>query len=130
MAPMNKMLQTAIAVAALAAAFEIAPAQGEAESANYDPHYIVGAVTVNKHALTVTASSHNVTYGDAAPTVTPSYSGDPNFNGQYPGAGQGEIFELVAVPEPACGAIVVLAIGLCWVTVRRAKVPAFAVQFN
>ena len=34
-----------------------------------------GSVTVNKKGLTITASSHTVTYGDAAPTVTPSFAG-------------------------------------------------------
>ncbi|MBK6590660.1 MAG: Ig-like domain repeat protein [Acidobacteria bacterium] len=44
-------------------------------SGNYDFAPTNGTVTVNKAALTVTASSHTVTFGDAAPTVTPSYSG-------------------------------------------------------
>ena len=42
---------------------------------NYEISYTNGSVTVNKKGLTVTASSHAVTYGDAAPTITASYSG-------------------------------------------------------
>src|SRR6185436_21179202 len=42
---------------------------------NYDFSYINGSVTVNKALLQVTASSHTVTYGDAASLVTPGYSG-------------------------------------------------------
>jgi MBG domain (YGX type)/Galactose oxidase, central domain len=46
-----------------------------AVSINYAPSYVNGTVTVNKAALTITASSHTVTYGDAAPTVTPAFAG-------------------------------------------------------
>jgi hypothetical protein len=45
-----------------------------AVAANYSFTYSPGAITINRKGLTVTASSHTVTYGDATPTVTPSYS--------------------------------------------------------
>lgn len=44
-------------------------------SDNYEFSYVGGTVSVARAAVTVTASSHNVTFGDAVPTVTPSYSG-------------------------------------------------------
>src|SRR6185437_1844470 len=44
-------------------------------SNNYSFSYVGGAVTVNKAALQVTASSPTVTYGDAVPAITPGYSG-------------------------------------------------------
>ena len=44
-------------------------------SNNYDFTYVSGSVTVSTAQLNVTASSHNVTYGDAAPAVTPAYAG-------------------------------------------------------
>jgi hypothetical protein len=45
-------------------------------AANYVFDVTATAVfTVNKAQLTITASSHNVTYGDAAPAVSPGYSG-------------------------------------------------------
>jgi hypothetical protein len=43
--------------------------------ANYNITYVNGALTVNKASLTITASSHTVTFGDAVPTITPSYTG-------------------------------------------------------
>ena len=46
-----------------------------AAAANYVISYVNGTLTVNKKALTITASSHTVTYGEAAPTVTPSFAG-------------------------------------------------------
>ena len=46
-----------------------------AVSTNYAPSYVNGTVTVNKKSLTIMASSHTVTYGDAAPIVTPSFAG-------------------------------------------------------
>ena len=46
-----------------------------AAAANYEISYVNGTVTVNKAALTITASSHTVTYGEAAPTVTASFAG-------------------------------------------------------
>ena len=46
-----------------------------AAAANYEISTVTGTVTVNKAALTITASSHTVTYGEAAPTVTPSFAG-------------------------------------------------------
>ena len=45
---------------------------------NYSFSYVAGAVSVDKATLTVTASSHTVTYGDDVPTITPSYSGFVN----------------------------------------------------
>jgi hypothetical protein len=58
--------------------------------------------------------SHIVSYGeDTAGNVYivdfGGVAGDPNFNGQYPGAGQGEIFELVPLPEPAAILIFAMA---------------------
>jgi hypothetical protein len=43
--------------------------------ANYAITYVNGTLTVNKASLTITASSHTVTFGDAVPTITPSYAG-------------------------------------------------------
>ena len=43
--------------------------------ANYNITYVNGTLTVNKAPLTITASSHTVTFGDAVPTITPSYDG-------------------------------------------------------
>jgi glucose/arabinose dehydrogenase len=40
------------------------------------------------------------------------FAGDTNFNGQYPGAGQGEIFMLVPVPEPGSAGILLLFAGM------------------
>lgn len=56
------------------------------------------------------------------------FAGDPNFNGQYPGAGQGEIFELVPVPEPA-SAVAVLSTLLC-VARHRQESPRFTSKDN
>ena len=42
---------------------------------NYNITYVNGTLTVNKASLTITASSHTVTFGDAVPTITPSYTG-------------------------------------------------------
>jgi hypothetical protein len=50
-------------------------------AANYQFTYTSGAITISKRALTVTASSHGVDYGDAAPSPTPSYSGWVNSQG-------------------------------------------------
>ena len=47
-----------------------------ASALNYQFSYVPGTVTVNKKQVTITATSHTVTYGDAKPTVTPySYTG-------------------------------------------------------
>ena len=47
-----------------------------ATALNYQFTYVPGSVTVNKKQLTVTATSHTVTYGDPKPAVTPySYTG-------------------------------------------------------
>ena len=42
---------------------------------NYDISYVNGALTLNKASLTITASSHTVTFNDPVPTITPSYTG-------------------------------------------------------
>ena len=42
---------------------------------NYDISYVNGTLTVNKASLTITASSHTVTFNDPVPTITPSYTG-------------------------------------------------------
>lgn len=49
-----------------------------ADATNYAFLYITGAITIQKRSMTVTASSSSLTYGDAAPTITPSYSGFVN----------------------------------------------------
>ena len=46
--------------------------------ANYDITFITGTFTINKAALTVTANSENITYGDDKPTFSVSYSGFVN----------------------------------------------------
>ncbi|MEA1671883.1 MBG domain-containing protein [Nitrospirillum sp. BR 11163] len=50
---------------------------GGLTSANYDISYVAGTLTVNKAALTVTATNATVTYGQA-PTLGASYSGFVN----------------------------------------------------
>ncbi|MFM8611352.1 MAG: MBG domain-containing protein, partial [Actinomycetota bacterium] len=45
-----------------------------AVAANYSFSYTSGAVTVQQRSIVITASSPSVTYGDAVPTVTPSYT--------------------------------------------------------
>ena len=42
---------------------------------NYDISYVNGTLTVDKASLTITASSHTVTFNDPVPTITPSYTG-------------------------------------------------------
>jgi hypothetical protein len=42
---------------------------------NYSISYVNGVLTVNKASLTITASSHTITFGDAVPTITASYTG-------------------------------------------------------
>jgi hypothetical protein len=42
---------------------------------DYDIDYATGTLSVDKKVLTVTASDETMTYGDDAPTVSPSYSG-------------------------------------------------------
>jgi hypothetical protein len=49
-----------------------------AASDDYSFTYVDGSVTIAKKTLTVTASSHSVTYGDAVPVVSASYSGFVN----------------------------------------------------
>jgi hypothetical protein len=57
---------------------------------DYSFSYTAGAVTVGRKGVTVTASSPSVTYGDAVPTITPSYLGWVN--------GQDETTVLTTVP--------------------------------
>ena len=45
---------------------------------NYDITFTNGTFTINKAALTVTANSENITYGDDKPTFSVSYSGFVN----------------------------------------------------
>lgn len=45
---------------------------------NYSFKYVNGSITINKAQVTVTASSHTVTYGDAKPSLSVSYSGFKN----------------------------------------------------
>ncbi|HTG88420.1 MAG TPA: MBG domain-containing protein, partial [Pyrinomonadaceae bacterium] len=42
---------------------------------NYNISYVNGTLTVNKASLTITASSHTITFNDPVPTITASYSG-------------------------------------------------------
>jgi len=42
---------------------------------NYHITYAPGTITVDKSVLTITASSHTITYGEAIPTIAPIYSG-------------------------------------------------------
>ena len=49
-----------------------------ATAVNYSFTYVAGVVSVAKKSIMVTASSHNVIYGDAVPTVAPSYDGFVN----------------------------------------------------
>ncbi|MFM7694529.1 MAG: MBG domain-containing protein, partial [Actinomycetota bacterium] len=46
-----------------------------AAAANYSFTYATGAVAIARKGVTVTASSPAVTYGDAVPTITPTYAG-------------------------------------------------------
>ena len=55
---------------------------------NYSFNYTDGTITVGKKALDVTASSHNVTYGDAVPTVTCSYD-----NSDFVGSDDGTVID-------------------------------------
>ena len=47
-------------------------------SSNYDITFTAGTLTVNKATLTITADNKSVTYGEAAPEYTVSYSGFVN----------------------------------------------------
>lgn len=49
-----------------------------AAATNYSFTYVPGSVTVNKATVTVTASSPTVNYGDAVPTITPTFAGFVN----------------------------------------------------
>ncbi len=51
---------------------------GGATATNYSFAYVNGKVTVNKAALMITAEDKNVTYGDAVPEYTATYSGWKN----------------------------------------------------
>ncbi|HEX6045566.1 MAG TPA: MBG domain-containing protein, partial [Pyrinomonadaceae bacterium] len=42
---------------------------------NYSITYVNGSLTINKAALTITASSHTITFNDPVPTITASYTG-------------------------------------------------------
>ena len=63
-----------------------------AAAANYDITYVSGDLTVDRAQLTVTASDASMTYGGAAPVVTPSYEGF--VNGEDP---------TVLTTAPTCG---------------------------
>src|SRR5207248_434380 len=66
---------TAYVVGSSVAGSPYATSCSGAVDSNYAIGYTPGAVTVGTKTLTITASSHNVTYGAAVPTITPSYSG-------------------------------------------------------
>lgn len=51
---------------------------GDAEATNYNFNYVNSSITIAKATLTVTCSPHSVTYGDAKPTLTNTYSGWKN----------------------------------------------------
>ncbi|MCX6392327.1 MAG: MBG domain-containing protein, partial [Actinobacteria bacterium] len=57
-------------------------------AANYTVAYTAGRVTIQRATLHVTASSPAVTYGDAVPTVTPSYA--DLLNGDLPSVVSGQ----------------------------------------
>jgi hypothetical protein len=59
-----------------------------ATALNYQFSYVPGTVTVNKKQVTITATSHTVTYGDAKPTVTFPL-GTRHFFGRREGVGIG-----------------------------------------
>jgi hypothetical protein len=48
------------------------------DTTNYNSATTFMTVTVSKAVLSITASSHTVAYGDAIPTITPTYSGFVN----------------------------------------------------
>ena len=48
------------------------------DTTNYNSETTTMTVTVGKAVLSITASSHTVAYGDAIPTITPTYSGFVN----------------------------------------------------
>lgn len=64
-------------VVAADAAARITQCSG-ADATNYSFSYATGSITVQQKNVNVTASSHTVTYGDAKPTITPSYVGWTN----------------------------------------------------
>ena len=49
---------------------------------NYDFNYIDGQITLRKKTIDVTVLSHNLTYGDAKPTITCSYDATDFENGE------------------------------------------------
>src|SRR5438876_8456118 len=49
-----------------------------AVATNYNFTYAPGSVGINQASVTITASSQTVTYGDAIPTITPSFSAFKN----------------------------------------------------
>ena len=46
-----------------------------AENANYSAGYGSSSITISKRPLNVTASSHSIMFGAAAPSITPSFDG-------------------------------------------------------
>jgi hypothetical protein len=54
-----------------------------AVSGNYSIAYVSGSMTVTKAALTITASSASVGFGDDIPAITPTYSGFVNGEDQF-----------------------------------------------
>ena len=62
---------------------------GGRTATNYEITYVPGTVTVSKKALTATASSHTLTYGDAVPVVTvANYTGFINGDNESVISGQ------------------------------------------
>src|SRR5207249_7020587 len=51
---------------------------GRAAATTRRSSYPPGTLTINKASVTITASSQTVTYGDAVPTITPSFSAFKN----------------------------------------------------
>ena len=65
------------AVPTLAGTFTLTPSSpvfSSGSASNYTISYVTTTYVIETKALTITASSHSVTEGDAVPTITPSYS--------------------------------------------------------
>ncbi len=92
-----------------------------AVAANYAFSYTTGVVTINRKGVTVTASSPTVTYGDAIPTITPTYVGW--VNGEDP---------TVLTSTPTCSTVYTTATSVAATTANRQTscVGAAAVDYS
>ena len=73
--------------------YPISVTKGTLTSANYDFKFDSGWLTVNRATLTVTADNKSITYGDAKPAYTVTYSGFKGFDSKY---------VLVGAPKITC----------------------------